>query len=84
MSGAFGFDRDKYQVSMKIGERELLPAVRQADADTLIIANGYSCREQIAQGTGRTSMHIAEVVKLAMAPSMATRTDRGHHAAESV
>ena len=66
MAGAFGFDKEKYAISMKIGETALLPAVRQADAQTLIIANGYSCREQIEQGAHRKSLHIAEVVQLAM------------------
>jgi FAD/FMN-containing dehydrogenase/Fe-S oxidoreductase len=66
MAGAFGFDKEKYAISMKIGENALLPAVRQADAQTLIIANGYSCREQIEQGAHRKSLHIAEVVQLAM------------------
>jgi FAD/FMN-containing dehydrogenase/Fe-S oxidoreductase len=64
MAGSFGFERDKYDVSMAIGELELLPAVRQAPADWLIIANGFSCREQIAQGTGRQSLHLAEVLRM--------------------
>jgi Fe-S oxidoreductase len=62
MAGSFGFDRRKYDVSMKIGERVLLPAVRNADEATLIIADGYSCREQIAQATGRRALHVAEVL----------------------
>ena len=62
MAGSFGFDKEKYDVSMAIGELELLPAVRQAPADSLIIADGFSCREQIAQGTDRHSLHLAEVI----------------------
>jgi hypothetical protein len=50
---------------MRIGERVLLPAVRRAPADALIVADGFSCREQIAQGTGRRALHLAEVLQLA-------------------
>ena len=51
---------------MAIGELELLPAVRRADADCLIIADGFSCREQIAQGSGRRALHLAEVLQTAL------------------
>ncbi|HET7873267.1 MAG TPA: FAD-linked oxidase C-terminal domain-containing protein, partial [Terriglobales bacterium] len=64
MAGSFGFERDKYDVSVAIGERKLLPAVRQAPASTLIVADGFSCREQIAQQTGRRALHLAEVIQL--------------------
>jgi len=66
MAGAFGFEREHFDISMQIGERALLPAVRQTDSDVLIIADGFSCREQIAQGTRRRALHIAEVVQLAL------------------
>ncbi len=62
MAGSFGFEADKYAVSMKAGERALLPTVRGASSDTLILANGFSCREQIEQGTRRQTRHIAEVI----------------------
>ncbi len=62
MAGSFGFDKNKYDVSMRVGELVLLPAVREAPADTLIVADGYSCREQIAQTTGRRALHLAEVM----------------------
>jgi len=65
MAGAFGFERDKYEVSRAIGERVLLPAVRNATPDTLVISDGFSCREQIAQLTGRRAFHLAEVLQLA-------------------
>jgi FAD/FMN-containing dehydrogenase/Fe-S oxidoreductase len=65
MAGAFGFEHKNYEISMKVGERSILPAVREADAETLIIADGFSCREQIAQGTGRQALHLAEVLRLA-------------------
>jgi FAD/FMN-containing dehydrogenase/Fe-S oxidoreductase len=66
MAGAFGFERDHYALSMAIGERVLLPAVRGAPADSLVVADGFSCREQIAQGTGRRALHLAEVLFRAM------------------
>ncbi len=67
MAGAFGFEAgDHYRVSIACGERVLLPAVRKASADTLIVANGFSCREQIAQTTDRRAIHVAEVIKLAL------------------
>jgi len=66
LAGSFGFERGKYDVSMAIGETVLLPAVREARADTLILADGFSCREQIAHGTGRAAMHLAEVIALAL------------------
>jgi FAD/FMN-containing dehydrogenase/Fe-S oxidoreductase len=66
MAGAFGFEKEKYPISLAIGELELLPAVRRAPEDWLIIANGFSCREQIQQCTGRSALHLAEVIQLAM------------------
>jgi FAD/FMN-containing dehydrogenase/Fe-S oxidoreductase len=65
MAGAFGFDADKFAVSQAIGERVLLPAVRTASAETVILADGFSCREQIEQATGRRAIHFAEVLKMA-------------------
>ena len=66
MAGAFGFEKDKYEVSKAIGELELLPAVRKAPTDWLIVANGFSCREQIAQETDRQALHLAEVLQMAL------------------
>ncbi|MBL0423981.1 FAD-binding and (Fe-S)-binding domain-containing protein [Ramlibacter alkalitolerans] len=66
MAGSFGFDAGKVDVSLACGERVLLPAVRAAAEDTLVIADGFSCREQIAQCTGRTALHVAEVVARAL------------------
>jgi Fe-S oxidoreductase len=66
MAGPFGFEKDKYAVSQAVGERVLLPAVRQSDSDTLIISDGFSCREQILQATGRRAIHLAEAIQLAL------------------
>jgi FAD/FMN-containing dehydrogenase/Fe-S oxidoreductase len=63
MAGSFGFDKRHYAVSMQVGERVLLPAVRQADPNTLIVADGFSCREQIRHATGQRAYHFAEVLE---------------------
>jgi FAD/FMN-containing dehydrogenase/Fe-S oxidoreductase len=65
MAGAFGFEADKYDVSVAIGELELLPAVRKASPESLVIADGFSCREQVAQCTNRRALHLAEVIQMA-------------------
>jgi hypothetical protein len=67
MAGSFGYerDKDKYDVSVACGERVLLPEIRKASLDTLIVADGFSCREQIAHGTQRHALHIAQVIQLA-------------------
>jgi hypothetical protein len=66
MAGSFGFEAGKYDVSIACGERVLLPAIRHASKDTLIVANGFSCREQIRQRTDRHALHLAEVIQLAL------------------
>jgi FAD/FMN-containing dehydrogenase/Fe-S oxidoreductase len=93
MAGSFGFERDHYALSMMVGERVLLPAIRNAAKDALIIADGFSCREQIAQGTDRRALHLAEVLDMAdregpsgppgAYPERAYRPDYGRHAALS-
>jgi FAD/FMN-containing dehydrogenase/Fe-S oxidoreductase len=75
MAGSFGFHHDKYEISAAIGELELLPAVRNAPADWLIIADGFSCREQIAQGTPRHALHLAEVLEMALNPASQAASD---------
>ena len=66
MAGPFGFERDKFAVSQAVGERVLLPAVRSAAQDTLIVSDGFSCREQIYQATGRKAVHLAEAMRIAL------------------
>ena len=73
MAGPFGFGADKFLISQAIGERVLLPAIRQAAPDTLIVSDGFSCREQIGQATGRTALHLAETIQLA---AKITKSDR--------
>lgn len=62
MAGSFGFEAHKYDLSMQIAERVMLPYVRGTSSDTLILANGFSCREQIEQATDRTTLHLAELM----------------------
>ncbi|HET8888923.1 MAG TPA: FAD-linked oxidase C-terminal domain-containing protein [Candidatus Angelobacter sp.] len=69
MAGSFGFEAEKYDISVKIGERVLLPAVRSAAADTLIITDGFSCYQQIEGLTGRKPLHITEVLQMALSES---------------
>lgn len=66
MAGSFGFEAPHYAVSMRIGEQELLPRIRRAAPDTLVVTNGFSCREQIRQATNRTPLHFAELARLAL------------------
>jgi FAD/FMN-containing dehydrogenase/Fe-S oxidoreductase len=75
MAGSFGFHAEHYGIAQAIGELELLPAVRQAPADWLIIADGFSCREQIAQSTPRHALHLAEVLQMALHPSALDKDD---------
>jgi len=65
MAGSFGFEAEHYDVSMQIGEQNLLPAVRQASPDTVIIADGFSCRTQVREATDRHPLHLAEVLLMA-------------------
>ncbi len=68
MAGSFGMEAEHYEVSMQMGELSLLPTVRAAEADTLLIANGTSCRHQIRDGAMRESLHIAQVLQRAILP----------------
>jgi FAD/FMN-containing dehydrogenase/Fe-S oxidoreductase len=67
MAGAFGYEAAHYEVSMKMGELALLPRVRKAGADELIVADGTSCRHQIQDGAGRPAIHVARVLERALA-----------------
>ena len=66
MAGSFGYDAKHYEMSMKMGELSLLPAVRAAHESSLIIADGTSCRSQIRDGTGREALHVARVLEMAL------------------
>jgi FAD/FMN-containing dehydrogenase/Fe-S oxidoreductase len=81
LAGSFGYEADHYDISMAIGERVLLPAVRDAGRDTLLVADGFSCREQIEHGTGRRAHHVAELLAYAIrrmhyAPAQPRRDSR--------
>ncbi|HTV56769.1 MAG TPA: FAD-linked oxidase C-terminal domain-containing protein, partial [Terriglobia bacterium] len=62
MAGPFGFEREKFNISQALAERVLLPAIRQASPATLVVTDGFSCREQIAQNSTRKAFHLAEVL----------------------
>ncbi len=67
MAGAFGFETGAhYDVSLKCGERVLLPDVRKAAKDTLIVTDGFSCRAQIEETTDRRGLHLAQVIQMAL------------------
>ena len=67
LAGSFGFERgEKYEVSQKIGELDVFPKVRALDAATLLVGDGFSCREQIDDGTARRPLHVAEVARMAV------------------
>ncbi|HEX4840775.1 MAG TPA: heterodisulfide reductase-related iron-sulfur binding cluster, partial [bacterium] len=63
MAGSFGFEKEHYEISMAIGERRLLPAVRRAAPEAVVAAPGVSCRQQIAHGTGRRALHLVELLQ---------------------
>ncbi|WP_035337635.1 FAD-binding and (Fe-S)-binding domain-containing protein [Dokdonia sp. PRO95] len=66
MAGSFGYEKEHYEVSMKVGEQTLFPAIRKADGETIIVANGTSCRHQIKDGTARVAMHPVSVLRDAL------------------
>jgi Fe-S oxidoreductase len=66
MAGSFGYEAEHYDVSMKMAELALLPAIRRAPSETLIIADGTSCRHQIADGASRNALHAARVLAQAL------------------
>ena len=66
MAGSFGYEEEHYDISMQMAERRLLPAVRDAAANTLIVAAGISCRQQIKHGASRQALHPAEVLRAAL------------------
>ncbi|HEX3676942.1 MAG TPA: FAD-binding and (Fe-S)-binding domain-containing protein [Sphingomicrobium sp.] len=72
MAGAFGMARETFKIGRSIGERVLLPRVRQIDAETIILADGFSCREQIELNAGRKTVHIVELLRERMQMSAST------------
>ena len=69
MAGSFGFEREHYKVSMQIGELKLFPSIRKTPKETIIAANGTSCRHQIKDGTGRKALHPVSILKNALTVS---------------
>jgi len=66
MAGAFGYGAETYDASIQMAELSLLPAVRKADAATLVVADGTSCRHQIADGANRAALHVSRVLAMSL------------------
>jgi Fe-S oxidoreductase len=66
LAGSFGFERDKYEVSMDVAKLELEPLLQKAKPETIVIADGFSCREQVLQASDREGLHVAEVIQMAV------------------
>ncbi len=66
LAGSFGYEAEHHELSMAIGNQVLLPKVRAADRKTMVVSDGFSCRQQIAHGSDRTAMHTAEVLQMAL------------------
>jgi len=66
MAGAFGYGTETFDISTQMGELSLLPAVRAANSEAIIVADGTSCRDQIAHGAGRDAVHVARVLQQAL------------------
>ncbi|MFI7482651.1 FAD-binding and (Fe-S)-binding domain-containing protein [Kocuria sp. M1R5S2] len=75
LAGNWGFEPGHYEVSQTLAERELFPAIRAAAPDTIVLADGFSCRTQIAQGTGTDGVHLAQILRAALPP---VHIDRDH------
>ncbi len=75
MAGAFGYDADTFDVSLAMGELSLLPAVRRAPPDAIIVADGTSCRQQIRDGTGRQAIHVARVLAMSLSQPQPQQTN---------
>ena len=66
MAGSFGYEKEHYEISMRIGENSLFPAIRKSDKNVIISANGTSCRHQIKDGTGRVAQHPVSILRKAL------------------
>jgi Fe-S oxidoreductase len=66
MAGSFGYEAEHFAVSMRMAELSLLPAVRKAKPETMVVADGTSCRHQIHDGSGREALHVARVLQMAL------------------
>jgi Fe-S oxidoreductase len=66
MAGSFGYEAEHYEVSMKMAEASLLPALRASSQEALVVADGTSCRQQIEHGVGRRALHVARVLEQAL------------------
>ncbi|MGF6261844.1 FAD/FMN-containing dehydrogenase/Fe-S oxidoreductase [Paraburkholderia youngii] len=79
MAGSFGFNEDHYDLSMKVAEDKLLPLLRKTADTSLIVTNGFSCREQIEQGVGRNTLHIAQLALKTLNDGVASKEEAHRH-----
>jgi hypothetical protein len=85
LAGSWGFENGKWEISVDCGEQRLLPAVRAASSETVVVANGFSCKTQIqdASRSGRKALHLAQVMTMARATWSTSATpappEAGHH-----
>ena len=70
MAGSFGYEKEHYTLSMKIGELKLFPKVRSLDSSAWVIASGVSCRHQITHGTNKRPLHLAEAIAMKIEKSI--------------
>jgi FAD/FMN-containing dehydrogenase/Fe-S oxidoreductase len=77
MAGSFGYESEKYEVSMRVADRVLVPSLREAPPDALVVADGFSCREQISHATGKRAHHLAELLAMAIARGEPPASDPG-------
>ena len=66
MAGSFGYEKERYDLSIKIGELKLFPAIKSKGAETIVSAPGVSCRQQIFDGTGRVALHPVQILRRAL------------------
>ena len=66
MAGSFGYETEHYDISMQIGEMTLFPAIRSEQGEFAVVAEGVSCRQQIAQGTGKHALHLVEALAMGL------------------
>jgi Fe-S oxidoreductase len=76
MAGAFGYGADTYDESIAMAELKLLPAVRKAPGEAIIVADGTSCRHQIKDGTGRGALHVARVLAMSLGKGLGSHSGR--------
>ena len=76
MAGSFGYEKEHFDLSMKMAELALLPALRKVGAETLVVADGTSCRHQIQDGVGQNAVHVAQALIMALEMETDSKTSQ--------